>query len=486
MNNLLQRKTTNFRKVTAVLSIMLVTIIAQFNQKAQAQCVDHPLIIPEDYFDNSEPQFGNFSLVVFGNLLVIEGGDIDGRVLVGENFTFNGNETALRIGEQLLPSYEFDNFIVNGNYSSTSPNIYVKGNFKYGTNLADYLPQHNIGEGINDQLTGPPVDFAGLLQYYRDQSDDLATQPGVGTSNFDILTGTLTLTGTNVIDDYVFHVNTGGVPIVNIDFVDIPFDSKIVINIMGTINTFNNVSFPAAYANNLLLNFPESTILYFSENSVVSGSILAPRANVNVDDDSSITGKIVVGGNLNQMGLTNLSDDCLPQITLPVSLVRFDPVMEGNSAYLRWSTSQEVNFAQFEVHQSANGTTWKRIGEVKARGSQETGSNYTFAVTSLSAGKYFRLKMIDLDNTFSFSNVVSFATPNLPLNVYPNPVSEKINFDGGDGVVKIVSSLGQIVFDGNLVRNKREIQVGHLPAGIYFITIDQPDGTRYTQRFIKH
>lgn len=73
MNNLLQRKTTNFRKVTAVLSIMLVTIIAQFNQKAQAQCVDHPLIIPEDYFDNSEPQFGNFSLVVFGNLLVIEG-----------------------------------------------------------------------------------------------------------------------------------------------------------------------------------------------------------------------------------------------------------------------------------------------------------------------------------------------------------------------------------------------------------------------------
>ena len=71
------------------------------------------------------------------------------------------------------------------------------------------------------------------------------------------------------------------------------------------------------------------------------------------------------------------------------------------------------------------------------------------------------------------------------LSVYPNPVTGKIRIDGltERSMLYIYDTQGQLVFSLQ-IENNEEIDLGHLPAGLYLTRINSPSGT-HKGKFVK-
>jgi hypothetical protein len=121
-----------------------------------------------------------------------------------------------------------------------------------------------------------------------------------------------------------------------------------------------------------------------------------------------------------------------PQV-IPVELISFTAAVENNNVYLKWSTATETNNRGFEVHRSETKGEWMSIGFVAGNGTTTEPKNYSFTDRNITTGKYvYRLKQVDYDGTFEYSNVIEIdvsITPkvfSLEQN-YPNPFNPSTN-----------------------------------------------------------
>jgi len=73
---------------------------------------------------------------------------------------------------------------------------------------------------------------------------------------------------------------------------------------------------------------------------------------------------------------------------------------------LEWKTSQELNSSHFEIEKSTNGTDFRFIGKVAAAGSSLTQRTYHFVDGQVMEYNYYRLKMVDVDRRFSYSETI--------------------------------------------------------------------------------
>lgn len=101
---------------------------------------------------------------------------------------------------------------------------------------------------------------------------------------------------------------------------------------------------------------------------------------------------------------------------------------------------------------------------------------------------YYRLKMIDLDGTFSYSKIenLEFKLGLLSAGiVYPNPVSDTIHIDSNSEIVrlKILDLQGRTVYEISRV-SRDGISVKRIAAGAYQIQIITKTGTVHTDRII--
>ena len=116
----------------------------------------------------------------------------------------------------------------------------------------------------------------------------------------------------------------------------------------------------------------------------------------------------------------------------PVELITFNVSIENADVVLRWETASENNNVGFEIQRSdlnASGE-WIKIGFVEGFGTTNTHHDYVFVDRSVESGEYeYRLKQIDSDGSFSYSNTVriGLTVPGvfaLHQN-YPNPFNSE-------------------------------------------------------------
>ena len=92
-------------------------------------------------------------------------------------------------------------------------------------------------------------------------------------------------------------------------------------------------------------------------------------------------------------------------------------------ANLGWQSTTEVNFSQYEVEQSANASNWNKIATVPAKGNN---SSYT-ASAAMSQNTWYRLKMVDKDGSFAYSNAVLLkTTTKKSIELLSNPVKDVV------------------------------------------------------------
>ena len=233
------------------------------------------------------------------------------------------------------------------------------------------------------------------------------------------------------------------------------------------------------------------------DNTTLKGTIIANGA-VNLTSFTSISGRVLTTtGNFTfgpiSGGLCDLS-------LLPLQLVSFEVTKTtGNNAQLSWITTAEVNVSRYEVETSVNGGAFVKIGTIT---SQENGfpTRYTFQdlQPNKSGVRFYRLKMIDKDGSFSYSFVRNLKFSDLKLgllNIFPNPVGNTINIsvnaEAKENITLTIANMqGQRVFQKTVMVTKGinsfTEDVRNLTKATYIISIKNiSTGHEFHQNFQK-
>jgi hypothetical protein len=173
---------------------------------------------------------------------------------------------------------------------------------------------------------------------------------------------------------------------------------------------------------------------------------------------------------------------------VPVELTSFSANVVNRNVTLNWITATELNNLGFEIERSVisnkeRNLSWEKSGFVSGHGTTSESQSYSFNYENVSFGtSLYRLKQIDFDGSFIYSNIVEveIMSPD-EFSLYqnfPNPFnpSTKIRYS--------VPQLSQVqinVFD--VLGNKIETLVNevkplgtyeiiwnaaNLPSGVYF------------------
>jgi hypothetical protein len=185
-------------------------------------------------------------------------------------------------------------------------------------------------------------------------------------------------------------------------------------------------------------------------------------------------------------GLTELvlTTNC---ITSPVTLLSFTAQVNGNNkAALQWSTSAEISFARFAVERSRDGRSYQEIGSRIAAGDN---SQYTFDDILLPGITYYRLRIIDQDGTYSYSQVISLQSnlKDFSLLVSPNPAKDQINIwfplAKPGAKIELFGINGQLMVSQTVPvgSTQHSINIGSMKAGQYILRYSNEGKTQNTR-----
>ncbi|WP_207495847.1 T9SS type A sorting domain-containing protein [Aridibaculum aurantiacum] len=137
---------------------------------------------------------------------------------------------------------------------------------------------------------------------------------------------------------------------------------------------------------------------------------------------------------------------------LPVKLLTFTAKPHDKQVLVEWTATNEVNSKEYVVERSSNGRDFTAIETVADKGSNgSVNYYYIFDTQPLDGINYYRLKQVDIDGKYVYSNIktVSFGKTK-QLNIYPNPATSfvKLEMPPSNNVlsVTITNVEGRIVF----------------------------------------
>ncbi len=142
---------------------------------------------------------------------------------------------------------------------------------------------------------------------------------------------------------------------------------------------------------------------------------------------------------------------------VPVELVSFSADMKEASITLTWETATETNNSGFDIQRSSDGKTFTSIGNIKGNGTTTEKQRYSFTDNQLtgSGTMYYRLKQVDYNGTYAYSEVLDVEYSAIPLEFslsqnYPNPFNPETTIKfalpkNADVTLKVYDALGSEV-----------------------------------------
>jgi hypothetical protein len=186
----------------------------------------------------------------------------------------------------------------------------------------------------------------------------------------------------------------------------------------------------------------------------------------------------------------------LASFTLPVKMGEFTASKQGTGTKLNWETITETNTSHFEIEKSTDGTNFSKIGNVTAKGNSTDKTNYSYLdMSASSAVVYYRLKMVDLDGTATYSRVIILKNDVslVSLSLFPNPAQDVLQVQLPSGKkqitqIAITDAAGKTVYAKAIHlsqgQNAISIPIQHLAPGTYHL-ISTTGEERQAKTFIK-
>ncbi len=168
----------------------------------------------------------------------------------------------------------------------------------------------------------------------------------------------------------------------------------------------------------------------------------------------------------------------LTYASLPVELARFAATSKDCEVELDWVTASEEAFSHYEIERSEDGRDFNKIAEVEGQGGTNAFA-YSFNDSGARLTNYYRLKMVDLDGSFEYSNIeiVILDCEQSDIKLFPNPVKDRsfvtLDFQNIQGLVNIsifdITGKRIKVIENHVNNDQVLLDVADLAQGTYLV-----------------
>lgn len=269
------------------------------------------------------------------------------------------------------------------------------------------------------------------------------------------------------------------------DACDNSYSKNITINTL-TKPTVSSASGGCVAGGSATFTLPASPFYSYTwlhpNGTTTTGDTLAYNPITNADTGTyTITLTSAVGG------CTSTSSEAVNLgfcAVLAENLLNFSGRQAAANIQLSWETTGESTTGYFMVQRSTDGIIYTAVQEVNVAG-EESAHTYTMTDMQVPSGVvYYRLQIVDIGGSVSYSQVISFNTGHQPtVNVYPRLITGNglvtCTYPAPDGGAwfSIVGVDGRIWQTVPLAAGTMQttIDVSGLPRGNYFIVFTTPD-----------
>ncbi len=267
---------------------------------------------------------------------------------------------------------------------------------------------------------------------------------------------------------------------------------------------------PIASSHSYSMDFEDSNrLVFFFEN------IMLPDSNVNepmshgfieftirplpnLPLGTVISNEAAIYFDFNAPIITNVVENTLVDPPLPLEFIQFEAYYENKQVFLEWETLLEESNAHFEIERSVDGISFRKIGEQIGLGNSIATQQYEYidkeAFSLPHTIFYYRLKQVDEDGYYSYSNILSIKLTKVDneLEISPNPFTNTVTIGLSNSSIQgnkiiLTNSLGQIILvlddfaPDEFVVN---LSLSHLANGIYWIQVLGED-ISFSQKVLK-
>lgn len=167
-------------------------------------------------------------------------------------------------------------------------------------------------------------------------------------------------------------------------------------------------------------------------------------------------------------------------IPLPVTLLNFTATAQDKIVYLDWETVEERNASHFIVERSRDGLKWEFLDKAQAQ-SRNKASVYRILDSRPYMGlNYYRLRMVDQDNSFTTSEVRKVVFSNSgAIVLYPNPATDRFFITGIEALqasaqISIYNEIGAQIWSGTMSGaslSQQGIDISTFTSGAYHVRV---------------
>lgn len=257
----------------------------------------------------------------------------------------------------------------------------------------------------------------------------------------------------------------------------------------------NTAANSAAMVDDIVIN--QSDQILFNWTSSATG-FTSTQQNPTDTPSTSTTYSVSATSCNNSCSTVATVDVVVDPCPLPIELIAFEGICDGDLRSFTWSTASELNNQYFTIEHSTNGQEFTPVQYIMGAGNSSVLKSYRSEFVDTNGFVYYRLKQTDFDGHTEASDVI-VVDCNQDLesfSIYPNPAQNLLvlSYDAKtkeNYVISIYDMLGRkvatqaVTFDGP---GRQMLNIDHLAAGSFIIELWSVESEKSMGmlQFIKH
>ncbi|SOE22407.1 Por secretion system C-terminal sorting domain-containing protein [Spirosomataceae bacterium TFI 002] len=220
-----------------------------------------------------------------------------------------------------------------------------------------------------------------------------------------------------------------------------------------------------------------------------AGDIVSFTTNVVIPCTSELTASYEggTGGNYTNGSCFN-GTYTMNTAPFPVSIRQFSARSLESAVHLSWNVEDEINFKRYEIQKSNDALSFETFEIVKA---QSLNQYETHDFDPQIGQNYYRLRLIDIDGTVSFSKIISqkfYGEEDITL--YPNPSTNQLYYLSGkydESSIRVYNINGQtqpfkLLKESG--KNTIQIEKSRNIRNVFFLKLVDRNGQAITKKIL--
>lgn len=222
----------------------------------------------------------------------------------------------------------------------------------------------------------------------------------------------------------------------------------------------------------------ESTLAMYTS---PDGGLTWSLTSANID----FVNKTITANNISQLKSYTFAE--VSGTPLPVEFSEFNATYNENTncVDLNWTTLSEINNNYFVVEKSIDGINFEEINKINSYGNSNLIQTYNTNDCDITTEFiYYRIKQVDIDEKFTYSNIESVNIPNIQpeekeIKIYPTLITNNnfniTNKNLAHLNIKIFDINGNTVYETTIKEYENNIRTDNLLNANYYVLFQNTD-----------